>query len=834
MAAPHALLRTIDGSTTPAGKFISAVGELAVAIEEATGNVFVADTYQSNRVYEFEEDGSYVGTFKHGFESLIPGIHVDNSPESPNEGYLFVPSGSSPPGHVFAFQPKPEAHPPIIESVSVSGVGEREAAAEAVINPAGSATHYVFEYTPQGRFEEAGFSGALIAGEGNIASGVAGVEVSAALAGLSPGTAYRFRVRTESQCLPGGCSSEKEGSFTTFPATLQEETCANAPLRVGASASLPDCRVYELVTPPNTNGHPPLGPTSGAGPSFGVFPVRGDGNALAFRILGGPIPGTNGAGGFNGDAYLATRSSAGWGIETQSPTGEQNVTPSPGALSPDLAYMGWHFGGELGGPGTGEYVRYPDGTFHLIGEGVLANDQQPDVAYISQAGGHIIFSSIKRLIAAAPEGTDLKIYDRTSDGVLHVVSLLPGDVAPAAGLSAEYEGRSDDGSSIAFELNALYVRVDNVETLVASPKGGEFAGFSADGRYLFYVVGGDFFRFDVQTQETVKITGSEDAEPVNIPSQGSSAFFISMKKLVNGPNPIGAKALPGQPNLYRWDGGKNQFVGTLSPEDETGFNEWMVQVGRDQLGFDPTRSNPTGSTLLFRSRAPLTGEDVNGHAEIYRYDAAGTLVCISCNPTGTPAHTDASLATPLTHSHLTANLSEDGRRAFFESSERLVASDNDGLQDVYEWEDEGKGTCRQPGGCLFLVSSGQSGRPNYFYGASASGDDVAFSSSDLLTAEDQDETPSIYDARVEGGFPAPAGRSSECLGEACQPAAKAPPVVTPASSIFQGAGNVKRSSGCPKGKHRQLVHGKTRCVGRRHHRRQHHKRPSHTQGRAAR
>jgi hypothetical protein len=328
---------------------------------------------------------------------------------------------------------------------------------------------------------------------------------------------------------------------------------------------------------------------------------------------------------------------------------------------------------------------------------------------------------------------------------------------------------------------------------------------------------------------------------VNIPAQGSGAYFTSLKELTSEANPNGAKALEGQPNLYYWDGSEIRFVATLSSEDlegSYGFYRWMPGVDDGVLGPDPTRSDRAGSTLLFRSHAQLTDDDTDAYADIYRYAASeGTLICVSCNRTGVPKGTDAWLSSSPIETALVPNLSEDGERAFFESSERLVPADNDGLQDVYEWESEGKGSCRQQGGCLFLISSGQSGRPNFLFGVSASGDDVVFSTSDLLTADDSDETPSIYDARVEGGFPHPAAGSGECLGEACQPAAIAPPVVTPASSIFQGAGNVKRNKGCPKGKHLQRVHGKTRCVRRRrrhHPRGHHHKRPGHTQGRAAR
>jgi hypothetical protein len=161
------------------------------------------------------------------------------------------------------------------------------------------------------------------------------------------------------------------------------------------------------------------------------------------------------------------------------------------------------------------------------------------------------------------------------------------------------------------------------------------------------------------------------------------------------------------------------------------------------------------------------------------------------------------------------NLSPDGSRAFFETPERLVAADNDGLIDVYEWEAQGKGSCAEPDGCIFLISSGQSTRDNHIFGISKSGDDVFVLTADLLTPEDTDETPSVYDARVGGGFPSSAQSAGECLGEACQPAVTAPNDPTPNSSSYSGQGNVVSrppSSRCPAGKRKVRKAGKSRCA----------------------
>jgi len=837
LASPHGLVRTLDGSSVPGG-FDGNDFLLSLAAEEASGDLFIGETVANNRVYEVEQDGTLLHTYIHGFTGETV-IHVDNSAESPNQGYLFVPSGNTPTNHhAFAFAPPgAEPQPPAIEAVSVSGVGEREALLEATVNPEGLATRYSFEYTAQAAFEEHGFEGAA-AGGGTLAPASDGRHVSAPATGLLPGTAYRFRVRAENECEPAGCSDEAEGSFTTYSAPPQGGSCENQAQRTGPSAALPDCRAYELVTPPDTNGLGPQAPGAlytvlSGGLNAGLPTVRADGEAIPFATGGGSLAGMNTSGGLGGDIYLATRTPSGWQIASETPTGEENPSSEggPKAISPDYGYAAWVFGSPLGSSLDDDpiYLRAPDGSLQLIGEGPLATVKRVEMEQVGTGGAHVIFKTSVPLVQGAPAAE--AIYDRTPDGVVHLVSLLPGDVTPSAG--AKYSGSSADGSVVAFNLpEGIYARLDDSRTVAAAPAGSSSAGLSDDGHYLFYVNGGDFFRFDTESEETVEIAATGDAEPVNVPSLGTGAYFVSEAQLGEA-NPLGAEALAGQPNLYYWDGAATDFVATLSAEDMKGeagagsFKEWMRNAASRLLDRDPTRSSAQGQTLLFRSRAPLTGYDPEGHSEIYRYDAGEeTLACVSCNPSGAAPTSDATLITIEGPVHgergdagasLAANLSADGTRAFFESSDRLVAADNDGVQDVYEWEAEGRGSCRQAGGCVFLISSGQSSRPNFFYGAGADGEDAAIMTSDLLSAKDGDETPSIYDARVGGGFAIEGAGAGECLGEACQPAASAkgdPPV------SLHGARNVAQTTGgpCPKGKRRVKKAGKRRCIGERDHR----------------
>jgi hypothetical protein len=845
---------SIPASAVPQGNFGS---RLSFAVDEGNGHLYAYDT-ENIHLWEFDQNGNYVGTVEFPFQSDIhayPEIAIDNGPYSPNgklgeeagKGrYLFVPSyPKKTPGHLFAFLAS-TADPPEVKSVGVADISEGEAELQAKINPGNLGTSYVFEFSAEGA------SGWTQAGTGTIAAGNLDVEVSTAVTGLAPGTHYRFRVvATNDQG-----SDEAKGSFSTYPSLLMEPSpCANALLRTGFSSHLPDCRAYELVTPADTNARAPVGEKNegGGGTTRQVSPA---GDKVPFRILGGALPGFNATGGLFGDPYLATRTATGWSTSYKGPTGAEAGGTIPGTTSPDQGYSFWEASGSGSAVVEGKftfYVRYPDDHSELLGQGSLGIDPEATGRLISDGGGHIIFTTgngpksgtAVQLEPDAPARTQV-VYDRTPDGITHVVSLKPGNFPFSEGEDAAYEGASPDGVGVAFQVgDTLYLRYKN-ETTFEIGEGVRYAGIAEGGGRVFYVKNGNLEAFDVATGKTILFADTAaEVIPVIVSNDGSAAYFISKSSISgSGPNPLGAKPQAGGENLYRSKEGQISFVATVTTRDVVGNSTvdggdglglWLGALESPALGRVPARSTPDGAVFLFKSRAELTGYDSEGYAEIYRYDAAAKkLSCLSCNPTGTPARSDATLQSQdregsELYSALSwpENLRADGRRAFFESSEPLVARDVDGLQDVYEWEDQGVGSCTQAGGCLYLISSPQSRRNEYLWAVSRSGDDVFFLSSDLLVGADTDETPSIYDARVGGGFAEPG--SGACPGEGCRPQLSTSPSLSSGNAPVQGRGdNVKRRV-CPKGKHKVKRHGKVRCVRKKAHRRHRHH-PHHRTG----
>lgn len=863
-ADSHELLKELDGSNTPEGSFRSQKGWTSIAVDEETGDFFVEDLEVTKNVYQFDENYEYLSTTQ--FNSFQGGaalqIAVSNGETASgadafNRHRLFVPTFSSA-GSLFAFRP-PKEDPPIVDGVTVASVGDTEAELLATIDPQGGNTTYAFEYVTVAEYNESEFAKAQIGGQGSISKRSQPTQVVALLEGLSPRTAYRFRVVATN----GAGKDEEEGSFATYStAAINDSTCPNLSLRTGPSSALPDCRAYELVTPADTNGRPPEG-TGFFGDRFATLQASPFGNVVSFMTEGGTLPGTEGTGGYSGDPYRATRGPSGWATVGVGPTGVQTDTPLPGSSSPDQGFSFWAGGGEgtaVIGNGNTHYVRYPDGRTELVGRGSLGTDPRAIGTLITTAGTHIVFetSSVSGSLAqqlepnAPPMGTEV-VYDRTLDEVTHVVSLLPGDVTPAAGEDATYVGASADGDGIAFEIgNTLYLRVGNAVTYEIG-ESVTFAGVSDGGERIFYVEAGDLYAFDVGSEKAIAFTSVGNAKVVNVAPDGTRAYFVTTNVIPKGgQNPNGAFAKAGEQNLYLSEEGKATFVATVTARDVEGekvgsglqvdgLGLWPEVVRARQPARDPSRLNGDGSVLLFQSRANLDDYDPNGSPQIYRYDdLADRLHCVSCIPTEVAATGGASLETfgsgqshnkPFSAYGFVPNLSLDGRRVFFQSQEALVASDSNGVQDVYEWEEDGVGSCERTGGCVYLISSGHGAGDNYLFGHSASGDDVFFLTEDVLVPGDND-TLSIYDARVGGGFPQPP--QEECMGEGCRPALTPAPALTPPAQPSPGQDNFtppRKPRTCPKGKRKVKRNGKIRCVKKK---RGNHQRKSGTSRRTAR
>jgi hypothetical protein len=842
----HHLRRSIDGS--PNCPFSSGVFvHPGLALDQSNGDIYFDDIYIAGVVDRVGANGSCLEQLKHSFQannvSVDLAIDAPSSGQagysSPNQGYVFVSSGAATGAHLYAFKPVSQAEPPGVSSASVDQLTDSTATFRAQVDPESQPTTYRFQYVSSTQFDASGYVNATEAPLGGESAGEGSgpTQVAEAVVGLAPETAYHVRLVASNAA---GQSIGGETTFTTYPTPIQ---------------GLPDHRAYELVTPPDTNGRVPTGGII-AYNNASAFPtplasVTGDN--VVFGVEGGSLPGSGGNGFY--ETYVAERGQGGWSSHFTGPTGGEAAEGYPGSISGDHRFSTWRATGNVGTLPNGSvdgsnYLRYPDGRFEPIGIGSLGVDPSAVAKWITPDGGKIVFITgegfgVPRQLEsnAPPDGTGA-IYERSPGGLTKVVSLLPEDKTPEGGAEAagaQYLGTSRDGSVVAFKIGLsgpgsaapMYARIDGTETrLIASGQPTTFAGISQDGTWIFYLRGGDIFRFDTNTGNTTQIGSGGESVITNISRDGSHVYFVSAKQLDGSLGALGAD------NLYDASAGAVHFVATLTDEDVVGIQPNVTERPSGGLGLwtsdavtpeqsfrigpanDPSRSTPSGDVYVFQSHSDLTGYDSEGHSEIYRYDSASHgVVCISCNPTGASAQSNALLMSdsvehdpfrPVNSLSEIVNVTSDGQQVFFQSADRLVPADSDGVTDVYEWEAPGFEGCQRPAGCLRLISSGLSSSPNYLYGMSPDGHDVFFRTTDVLLPRDPDGTASIYDARVDGGFPEGGALQPPCIADQCQSGEGATPgPAGVASEGVSGVGNLH-----PRRRHH-------RCGHRHHHPRRH-------------
>jgi DNA-binding beta-propeller fold protein YncE len=522
------------------------------------------------------------------------------------------------------------------------------------------------------------------------------------LLGLAPGTTYHYRFVAESTgggpeygLRPGG--EEGEGGEATFAAGLEgifttpslpsspAGGCLNEALRTSASAFLPDCRAFEMVSPVGKNGfgietsiigvnslaHAELDQSAGDGAGFAYSSKQAFGDQL-----GSPWS----------PQYLAHRDpGAGWSTHGISPQLE-GFSASDSArfefdtefkyFSEDLSQAWFFHNGEPPlapcAPQDSPVLYRRDNTTDGF-EALHCEPNQPtnpwhsiDLQGVSKDGCRAVFRSTSSLTEEAEPAGPYQLYEsdcegglpvKSGEGGLRLVSVLPGGEGPCettsgagSGTGAQSEGRdmnvwhafSEDAKRLYWTCgNKLYLRTDpdlsvggDEEVVEATPKKSGFSlptffkTASPDGLRALMVAGGSLWSYDAETHALSEIAAG-------LPSTGgflganedaTRAYLVSTKALTPNPSSEGETAKEGANNLYLFEGGDFTFIGVLSAED----------LSSESRKLSPThllpyrrasRVSPDGLHVAFISTAQLTGYDntdqVSGEAdnEVYLYDA---------------------------------------------------------------------------------------------------------------------------------------------------------------------------------------------------------------------
>jgi hypothetical protein len=639
-----------------------------------------------------------------------------------------------------------------------------------------------------------------------------------------------------------------------------EAPCGNEQFRVGVSAALPDCRAYELVSPADKNGGNVFFPANIMNvPTEPIYTgPAADGEQLmywSFNAFAGAQDGAY-------SAYVATRGPTGWASVGVSP--RPPVThPALGNAVFNITDVNANFSSMVVSslmvldpaeqPASAEgtpnlYVREPDGSFTWISRGNGELPQPGGGEGYSYAGGssddsQVVFQTTAKLVGAdsgQEYGYALYKYVNGHNELVNVNDageLLNKCGAEVGGWNETYRAVSEDGSRIYFttptsgnngnascEVPAQVdlreggqtIQISESQRTVPDPAGTQpayFQGASKDGSRAFFTStqaltneaqpGSSsselLYEYDATTGHLKLLTPNDGGQSPDVTgvaavsADGSHVYFV---------NEVG-----GEPWLEMYTEGNITPIAALPVPSIGPYGEPISLAGHPE-GFREVRLSPNGLYLAFGYRGNLTSFDSQEHQEIYLYDASSSaLRCVSCNSNGHVPLGEAYFSSdPNTPSALSYPLSEnvtDEGSVFFETKDSLVPRDTNGVMDVYEWG----------GGEDHLISDGEGSGPSYFVGSVQEGRDVFFSTYNSLIPQDTDGgSIDIYDARVGGGFAAPAESTAGCSGEACQGAlSSAPTLAAIGSATPQGQGNLAPA---PKPKAKPKPKGKSKCKAR--------------------
>ncbi len=675
---------------------------------------------------------------------------------------------------------------PTIDGEWSADVTATSAMLQAQVDPSGSDTHYYFQYgTSDCTISPASCVDVPAAPGIDIGSAESDQKAGVYLQGLSPGSAYHFRVIASNEL---GVAEGADRTLITYP--------------LNGQPTLPDDRAYELVSPTETNGGDVGGGALGGKLASGLGQSSANGDAVTY-VSSASFDEAKSAKLVT--EYLSSRTAAGWTTQAISPPATMpgglslSLSPPYDFFSADLSagLLDWGDATLVSGAPQGFDNLYVYGTssggYQLVTD-VTPTDVTPENYSVKFAGaspdlGRVLFEANAPLTAGAPaEAQSLYAW---SGGALRLMSVLPGPGGAAAASAGAGDGQDDifandvssDGSRIFWTDNnsQLYVREDEATTIQLDSSQREpslgngsatFRAATPDGSTVFFTDtvaltndpgdhGGGLYEYDFNGDRLTDLTPDGGGAPgiegvVGVGDAGSSVYFVATAALA-------ADALEGADNLYVVHSGRMTFIATLSGEDA---NDWTQSFANRTA-----RVTSNGEHVVFMSNEGLTGYDnVDANTgkrdtEVFVYDDEnGQLSCASCNPSNERPIGPSSIPGGLNPSYAPRAISSDGSEVFFDSWDILLPGDTSGQQNVYEYEN----------GKVSLISSGASDDISAFTDASENGENVFFTTRAQLVGQDRGENAALYDARVGGGFPS-AIPSVPCSGEACRGPLSAPP-----------------------------------------------------------
>lgn len=347
------------------------------------------------------------------------------------------------------------------------------------------------------------------------------------------------------------------------------------------------------------------------------------------------------------------------------------------------------------------YFRYTSGQTSLAAGNL---GPLPGFCGASSDGTHIVVRTNTPLVAADTDhggflGAYFDVYE-IANGQATLIST--GPAATNAAVDAGCAGMSKDGSHVFFTTVESLVPEDTDTAVDVYDSSGGQASLVSTGQS-----GGN---------------GPSDAAIGGVSDDGSHVFFTSFDQLVPGDT-------DDQRDVYERFGGQTILVSQGPASSGGAFDSSFVGVSAD------------GMRAYFETDQQLVTSDTDNQVDVYERSGGQTRIA-TVGPTGGNGPFDESAGQTVIPS--TGNL-------LFATLERLVATDTDDSQDIYEW-DGTHVSAVSPGSGPFDVSLGPYSRD---------GSRVTIVTAEPLTTDDNNDQYDTYFANAvpgdSGGGPVAAG-----------------------------------------------------------------------------
>jgi hypothetical protein len=463
--------------------------------------------------------------------------------------------------------------------------------------------------------------------------------------------------------------------------------CGNEVFRTGSSAGLPDCRAYEMVSPPNKNG----GEVDGgirSGELAAPEQAAAGGEAVTYGSSSAFLE-TGVQSAVVTSQYLSSRTAGGWRTQEITPTQEipggrlQPVFGQPDfslfqGFNEDLSdsfLLAWnpqpvssapqgYFNPYLRDDATGGYQLLSSVTPAVWPpKQVILWAQNFGVVYagMSEDGQHVIFEANEALTPEALPGR-VNLYEWNAEGSLELVSVLPEGSGAYTG-GAEFT--QQEGGSLKFGT-APVTGIDSGNADLAY----NFSGaLSSDGMRAFWSAGGKVYMHEITGSgaRSVEVSASQKgaggsgsgvywtANPA-----GSLVYFTSGEQLTNE-----STATAGGEDLYQYDT-QTGVLSDLSVDPNAGESAAVQGV----MGMGESGGVPY---VYFVAHGRLASGAAAGGENLYVVlGGASEPTFIATLGTGEPERSDFAEAVM----GRTSRVSPDGKLLAFQSELSLTGYDN--------------------------------------------------------------------------------------------------------------------------------------------------------------